>query len=338
MAKDYTDITDLEVEAGKPLATSLMTRLRDNPIAGMQGDPDAKTAQATVWLGVDRLGTDQYGAITDETDTAKVLRPDGSGSVEWGIIAPPVSWNDATHVYGSSYVHAYGDTGTQTIDVTFAIANATDRASQLVLLDPGHARVKSVLDATPAFVNTNPIIRRDGAATTGTLSDSWGATDGQKAGTETFETQFGALTRGCVIVLGGTHNDGDPYISYAMGVQGVKITKDGSAWVAAFYGDWCLVNDSSGALDPANVYNSTATQDMCLLFTLRSDESGYPEKVRVGNTKGKGQLGGQLSVSGDKLYAELRLTASEGTEQASSGDNRGGAGIWWQSVLAEDQT
>ena len=336
--KDYVGIADTEVDAGSPTTTSLGTRWRDDPIAGMQGDPDAKTAASTVWLGVDRSGgSTQYGAITDETSLQKVLKPDGSGSVVWGTVAPPLSWNIDRYVYTRAYNHSYGDTGAESTDFNVPLAQVVDRASRLALLPAGQARTKQVLDTTPAFQYRNPMIRRDGATATGSYSDSWGGTAGRIAGTEEFETQFGELEEGCVIILGGTHDDGAPFISYGMGIKGVKITKDGSDFSARFYGSWCLANDDPGDNDPANSYVTTASKDAVPLFTLSTTDSSYTEKVRAGNTKGKGILYGHLSVSGDYLIAYMRVEASEGTDQAGSENNRGGAGVWWRSVLEEDQ-
>jgi hypothetical protein len=41
----YTEITNTEIEPGKPLTTSLVTRIRDNPIAIANGDTGAPKVQ-----------------------------------------------------------------------------------------------------------------------------------------------------------------------------------------------------------------------------------------------------------------------------------------------------
>ncbi len=42
--KDYGGITDSEIEPGKPITTSLFSRLRDDPLAAIQNDPAAISA------------------------------------------------------------------------------------------------------------------------------------------------------------------------------------------------------------------------------------------------------------------------------------------------------
>jgi hypothetical protein len=49
---DYNDILDTEIDPGSPVATTLLVRLRDNPIAIAQGAAGAPTTQAAaVTLG-----------------------------------------------------------------------------------------------------------------------------------------------------------------------------------------------------------------------------------------------------------------------------------------------
>lgn len=333
--KDYTGITDAEVAAGQPYTTSLATRMRDDPIAGMQGDAEAITDEVAVFVDYDAGAGAQTGVITDETDDKKVLKPDGSGSVAWGTVAPAQSWNPTYHTYARSYTS--GPTLAQ-YDWSPRIAQVTDVATWL-WIQQGYAPTKSVLDTTPAFASRTPRVQRDGTIGTPAYSDSWGGTTGNTAsGAEEFEVQFGELERGTMIILGGTHDDGQPWISYAMGIMGVKIAKDLSGnWEATFYGSWNYMVESSSTNDPANVFSTTANKDNTELFTLLETDGAYTEKVRVGNTKGRGSLYGYLEVSGDYLIAHMRVESQYGT-QGDNPDNRGSAGVWWESTLMEDQT
>ena len=75
----YAAIPDAEIDPNKPALSSTMVKMRDNPLAVVQGDPTAIAAGLGVY--VDKSG--QMALLTDETDTDKVLTPDGAGSARW---------------------------------------------------------------------------------------------------------------------------------------------------------------------------------------------------------------------------------------------------------------
>lgn len=86
--RSYTAISDTEIDADSPITASLMSRLRDNPIAGLQGIPAAITDEAAVAVDWTPTGGGLRNALkTDETDTSKVLTPDGSNSTQWSSIS-----------------------------------------------------------------------------------------------------------------------------------------------------------------------------------------------------------------------------------------------------------
>ena len=84
MATSYSAILNSEVDPDSPLTTSLMTRLRDNPIAIAEGASGAPRVAIEL---TPAAGSPQTAIATDETTTTKVLSPDGTGSVEWADFA-----------------------------------------------------------------------------------------------------------------------------------------------------------------------------------------------------------------------------------------------------------
>jgi hypothetical protein len=97
MALSYNEILNSEVDPDSPITTSLMTRLRDNPIAIAQGapHPDAPGGDFTPRVHIDKdpdfdpddpnpANPNKQNAITtDQTNGSLVMVPDGLGSTEW---------------------------------------------------------------------------------------------------------------------------------------------------------------------------------------------------------------------------------------------------------------
>lgn len=84
---DYNEILIGEIDPGSPITTSLMTRIRDNVLGIAEGTLDTAPVPR---VAIDLAGKTAIG--TDETSTAKVLRPDGAGGAFWGAegaTAPP---------------------------------------------------------------------------------------------------------------------------------------------------------------------------------------------------------------------------------------------------------
>lgn len=93
----YNVISNSEIDADSPITTSLMTRLRDNPVAIAEGaaHPDAGSNIFTPRIAIDKdpnfdpddpdpsHADKQIAVVTDQTNSSLVLVPDGSGSVEW---------------------------------------------------------------------------------------------------------------------------------------------------------------------------------------------------------------------------------------------------------------
>jgi hypothetical protein len=79
----YDEIPDSELAVDAPVKSSTHEKLRDNPLAALEGDPTAKAENAGLFIEFDGGGGSQTGILTDETDTSKVLAPDGVGGAEW---------------------------------------------------------------------------------------------------------------------------------------------------------------------------------------------------------------------------------------------------------------
>lgn len=70
----YSTVSNAEIQPGAPVASSWVTKLRDNPIAIAEGAPGAPRVVVPTALS------------TAETSTAKVLMPDGAGGLQWVLL------------------------------------------------------------------------------------------------------------------------------------------------------------------------------------------------------------------------------------------------------------
>ncbi len=76
----YSDVPNSELAIDAPVKSSTHQTLRDNTLSIFEGDATAIAAGKA--LAIDSGG--QTAVKTDETDTRKVLRPDGVNTVVWG--------------------------------------------------------------------------------------------------------------------------------------------------------------------------------------------------------------------------------------------------------------
>lgn len=318
----YTEVDDDECDAESPYTASFCIRRRDQWFAALCVD-------ATAAPDTDRLSLPGR-AKTTNTQVTAVLKPDGSGGVEWGTIAPPLGILPWSYVRANAYSHNNTVSDVDS-DWSFAIANIVDKVSRFHPLQ-GYAGAKGV---STIFAHA----KREaalGSASTGT--DSWGNSCSVPAGVVTnhaFDNQApdGGVSffRGCTIVLGGGHDDGDPYVTGALGIHSVEIIEvTAGVWEARFYGNWSKSEDGGTA-----VYTNfpvSTNGDGNLLFTLSTADSAYTQKMIVANSKGSGELLGHLSISGDNLFANLRAKA----KATASANDYSDAGVWWQSFLESE--
>lgn len=103
----YDEITDGEIDAESPWTAAVTFKMRDNPLAIMEGDATARAEDKGIAIDYNA----QYAIFTDETDTDLVLKPDGVDGAEWGIAPAP----------GAGTIdQASLDTSTGTVDSTTA--------------------------------------------------------------------------------------------------------------------------------------------------------------------------------------------------------------------------
>jgi len=80
----YDEITNGEIDAESPWTAAVTFKNRDNPLAIFEGDATARTALKGVAIDFNS----QFAIFTDETDTTKVLVPDGVDGAVWGVNTP----------------------------------------------------------------------------------------------------------------------------------------------------------------------------------------------------------------------------------------------------------
>lgn len=85
----YQAIPDASLDPESPVDAELMFRLRDNPLAILDGDASATAAGLRVNLDA---------AKTAQTSTSKVLRPNGAGLVTWADLVTGYQVSDTTSV------------------------------------------------------------------------------------------------------------------------------------------------------------------------------------------------------------------------------------------------
>lgn len=76
---NYSNLPNSDIDQDSPVNESMLLRLRDNPFAAIQGDPNAKADGKAVY--VDKNG--KTAIVTDDTDISKRLAPNGNGGVMW---------------------------------------------------------------------------------------------------------------------------------------------------------------------------------------------------------------------------------------------------------------
>lgn len=79
----FDEVTAAEIAIDAAAKSSTAAKLRDNPESIMEGDATALAAGKGVAIEFDFGGGSQTAIITDETDSDKVLTPDGAGAVQW---------------------------------------------------------------------------------------------------------------------------------------------------------------------------------------------------------------------------------------------------------------
>ena len=80
MATAYSAIADSEIDTDSPITASLMTRVRNNPIAIAEGA--ATAPRVAIDLTPSGAGSPQTALGTDITDTNKYIRANGAGGCE----------------------------------------------------------------------------------------------------------------------------------------------------------------------------------------------------------------------------------------------------------------
>ena len=114
----YAAISNPEVAPGAPASSSVVTRMRDNPIAIAEGAPGAPRVVVPTALS------------TSETNTLKRLAPNGSGGVMWadGGSLAPVSIRTSDLAGGTSI-------GVSLVAGTYAVKGFVETAFGLRVFD-----------------------------------------------------------------------------------------------------------------------------------------------------------------------------------------------------------